>query len=56
MKKYQVFVKAEIELDIEAKSEEEAKLKAEDEWYEALQYGGDFEIEDIYCYDEGEEE
>ena len=52
MAKYQVWVKATIELDIEAKNEQEARMKAEDEWYEALQYGGDSEVEDVYCYKE----
>lgn len=52
MAKYQVWVKAEIELDIEAESEHEAKMKAEDDWYEALKYGGEFEIDDINCYEE----
>lgn len=52
MKNYQVFVKAEIELNIKANNEEEAKAKAEDMWYAALKHDGNFEIEDIYCTDE----
>lgn len=52
MAKYQVRVTAQIELDIEAKSEQEAIRKAEQSWYEALKYGGNYEIEDIYCYEE----
>lgn len=52
MKKYQVLVEARIELSIEAENEEEARLKAEDQWYEALQYDGDFRIDEVYSYDD----
>lgn len=54
MKKYQIWVRAEVELDITAENEQEAIEKAEDSWYKAMQFNGDFEIGDVYCYDEGE--
>lgn len=52
MAKYQGWVKASVELDIEADSYEQAELIAEGEWYSAMQHSGDFEIEDAYCYEE----
>lgn len=55
MKKYQIWVRATVELDITAENEQEAIRKAEDSWFRVMQYNGDFDIDDIYCYDEGED-
>lgn len=52
MAKYQVWVRAEVELDIEADSLQEVLRIAEDEWYDQMNYSGEYEIDDVYKYED----
>ena len=48
-KKYQVFVRATTDVEVEADSYEEAERKVLEDnlWYEQLAYNGDVEVDDI---------